>query len=266
MHIIFLQNWPSEGVGRLRAVLAALGVDLTIVEAYQTTNSTNSLSTTNSQHPIISKYPTNSKYARNSPHYPNLAKVDGIIIGGTPISVNIVNDELLEEQQYLIQAISHRRPILGICGGSQLLAKLLGAEIRTNSVQELGITEISLTNEGKQHPLFAEFPPTFHAFQFHEETFSLPPEATHLATTPTCNQQAFSRLVWFGTQFHLEARTEEITQWTRDFLTTTPEDQVLKKQLIEQSQEFESEMNQLAYLLIKNFIAIITADKQANDD
>lgn len=240
MHIVFLQNWPSEDMGRLRAILVANNVDLTIVEAY--------------------RIPTPS----NNPIYPNLANVDGIIIGGTPISISILNDALWTEKQYIIQAISHHRPILGICGGCQLLVKLLGAEIHLNPVPEVGITEIFLSQEGKHHALFTGFPPTFHAFQWHEETYTLPPGGIQLATTPTCKQQACGCSICFGIQFHLETRPEDITQWTTEFLTSTQEDQILQRHLIAQSHEFEAELEHLAKLLMKNFLSIIIADKRAN--
>ncbi|MHA1519204.1 MAG: type 1 glutamine amidotransferase [Promethearchaeota archaeon] len=265
MHILFLQNWPSEGPGRLGAILTVSGVDLTIVETYKSTDPANFAHSTFSRK---SQYSTNSNYSTNSIYsakYPNLAKVDAIIIGGMPISVNLVNDALLKEKQYLIQAISHHRPILGICAGSQLLAKLLGAEIYQNPVREIGISKITITPDGKQHPLFAGFPSEFHAFQWHEETFTLPPEATQLAFTSICKQQAFARSVWFGLQFHLELRPEEIIQFTREFLTTSLDDQLLLQHLIDQSQELEDEFKQLAYILMKNFLAIITADKQNNE-
>ncbi|MHA1619489.1 MAG: hypothetical protein ACTSVZ_09415, partial [Promethearchaeota archaeon] len=116
-----------------------------------------------------------------------------------------------------------------------------------------------------QHPLFAGFPSEFHAFQWHEETFTLPPEATQLAFSSICKQQAFARSVWFGLQFHLELRPEEIIQFTREFLTTSLDDQLLLQHLIDQSQELEDEFKQLAYILMKNFLAIITADKQNNE-
>ncbi len=51
-------------------------------------------------------------------------------------------------------------------------------------------------------------------FQWHAYTFDLPPGAVHLASTPTCPNQAFrfgDRA--YGLQFHLEADENLIQRW-----------------------------------------------------
>ncbi len=51
-------------------------------------------------------------------------------------------------------------------------------------------------------------------FQWHAYTFDLPPGAVHLASTPTCPNQAFrygDRA--YGLQFHLEADLPLIQKW-----------------------------------------------------
>jgi GMP synthase (glutamine-hydrolysing) len=65
-------------------------------------------------------------------------------------------------------------------------------------------------------------PEAFPIFQWHSDTFSLPPGATHLASGPVARNQAF-RLgrATYGTQFHFEANRAVVADWTRTFPEAT---------------------------------------------
>jgi GMP synthase (glutamine-hydrolysing) len=67
-------------------------------------------------------------------------------------------------------------------------------------------------------PLLSAVPETFPIFQWHSDTFTLPPGATHLASGPVAQNQAF-RLgrATYGTQFHFEANRAVVADWTRTF-------------------------------------------------
>ena len=52
------------------------------------------------------------------------------------------------------------------------------------------------------------FPSTAEVFQWHGETFDLPPGATHLARSSVCENQAFQIGRAIGLQFHLETTPE----------------------------------------------------------
>jgi GMP synthase (glutamine-hydrolysing) len=105
-------------------------------------------------------------------------------------------------------------PVLGICLGSQLLAKAAGARVYPNAVKEIGWYSLELTADAADDPLFARCPPNPTVFQWHGDTFELPPGATHLAQSAACRHQAFriGQAAW-GLQFHLEVTAEMIETW-----------------------------------------------------
>ena len=104
-------------------------------------------------------------------------------------------------------------PVLGICLGSQLLAKTLGARVYPNHVKEIGWYPVELTPAAADDPLFAQSG-TRTMFQWHGDTFDLPSGAVHLARSPACENQAFryGRRA-YGLQFHIEMTAAMIDDW-----------------------------------------------------
>ncbi len=72
---------------------------------------------------------------------------------------------LREEDRLLREAIARDQPMLGICLGSQLIAKAAGAHVAPGPEKEIGWYPLTLTADAKADPLFAGFPPTFEAFE-----------------------------------------------------------------------------------------------------
>jgi GMP synthase (glutamine-hydrolysing) len=134
---------------------------------------------------------------------------------GGPQSANDSNPGLVAEMRLIGEAVEKGRPVLGVCLGSQLIAKTLGARVYKNSVPEIGWAPIYFTEAGKQDPLFGGFtsPTTF--FHWHGETFDIPPGAEWLAYSDHCRHQAFryGKNV-YGVQFHPEIESGMILDWT----------------------------------------------------
>jgi GMP synthase-like glutamine amidotransferase len=109
---------------------------------------------------------------------------------------------LRTEKEYLRQATRAGKKILGLCLGCQLLADALGGKAFRHTCKEFGWQPIEILPQG------AEWFGTsglFMAFQWHGDTYSLPPGAIQLATNGACEQQAFligNQIL--GLQFHLE--------------------------------------------------------------
>ncbi|MCL6705923.1 type 1 glutamine amidotransferase [Pseudomonas sp. R2.Fl] len=112
------------------------------------------------------------------------------------------------------------KAVLGICLGSQVLARAYGAENLIGAAPEFGWQQIAPTGEGRLDPVIAAAGPDgdFLSFQWHDDTFTLPPGAVHLAENGAARHQAFrvGRAV-YGTQFHFEAHRGVVDQWNRLF-------------------------------------------------
>ena len=113
------------------------------------------------------------------------------------------------------------RPVLGICLGSQVLARAYGAENHLGTAPEFGWVDVSLTEAGRADPVLGQLPATFPIFQWHSDTFTLPEGAVHLAHSPTAAHQAFRiGRATYGTQFHFEASRSVVRDWSKTFPET----------------------------------------------
>lgn len=110
------------------------------------------------------------------------------------------------------------RPVLGICLGSQLLARAYGGENHLGAAPEFGWVDVNLTAAGRADPVLSQVPDTFPIFQWHSDTFTLPPDAVHLAQSPVARHQAFRiGRATYGTQFHFEASRSVVRDWSQTF-------------------------------------------------
>ena len=155
-------------------------------------------------------------FGRHPDARPILEDYHGLVVLGGPMNIDQVeqHSHLATEISLIQEAINRELPILGICLGAQLIAKALGAEVGKNQEKEIGWCAVSLTKEGKEDLLFAHFQDTERIFQWHGDTFEIPKGAVHIATSPTCANQAFRyRSNVYGFQFHLEVDELLIERW-----------------------------------------------------
>jgi GMP synthase-like glutamine amidotransferase len=140
----------------------------------------------------------------------------GLVLMGGPMSVN---DELpwIEAVLQLVRdAVEHDVPVLGHCLGGQLISKALGGAITRNPIKEIGWGSVSKVREGVTSDWLDGLPDTFEVFQWHGETFSIPPGAQHLLTNSYCANQAY--LVndrHLGMQCHVEMTAPMIRAWCK---------------------------------------------------
>jgi GMP synthase (glutamine-hydrolysing) len=155
-------------------------------------------------------------FSRQPDLRPDVSRYNGLIVLGGPMNVDQADrfPHLTTEIVAIREALARGIPILGICLGAQLLAAALGATVRPNSVREIGWYPLHPTAAAGGDPLCRHLAGDQHVFQWHAYTFDLPAGAVHLASTPTCPNQAFrhgDRA--YGLQFHLEADEHLIQRW-----------------------------------------------------
>jgi GMP synthase (glutamine-hydrolysing) len=140
----------------------------------------------------------------------------GLIVMGGPMNVDETDRYpfLADEVQWIRHAIEADLPVLGVCLGSQLLAKALGSRVYANRVKEIGWYEVEQTEVAQSDLLFRTCKPIETVFQWHGDTFDLPAGAVQLARSKLCENQAFryGRAAW-ALQFHLEVTSETVNDW-----------------------------------------------------
>lgn len=134
-----------------------------------------------------------------------------IVILGAPDSVNDDLSYLRDEEDLIRKSVSSNIPLLGICLGSQLIAKSFGAAVYAGKIKEIGFYN-DLKLETKSD-LFSNFENPFTVFHWHGETFDLPKNATRLASSSQYKNQAFQIGSAVGLQFHLEVNKDTVSTW-----------------------------------------------------
>lgn len=112
------------------------------------------------------------------------------------------------------------KAVLGVCLGSQVLARGAGAINHIGTAPEFGWCEVELTEAGRADPVLSHLPARFTIFEWHSDTFTLPPDATHLATNAAARVQSYRvGRAGYATQFHFEASRAVVADWNRSFGT-----------------------------------------------
>ncbi len=151
----------------------------------------------------------------------DLADWSGIILGGGPYNVSDATDSKSETQRraesellpLLGRIVDHDFPFLGCCYGVGALGSVVGATVDRTYPEPVGALTVSLTEEGRRDPLFADLPDVFDAYGGHKEVASaVPPHLACLAYSADCPIQAF-RVGdnVYATQFHPELDVDGIS-------------------------------------------------------
>lgn len=187
---------------------------------------------------------------------PDSSDVETVIILGCPYSLSTYRQHNFLKRLYSFTAEVVRRdiPLMGICFGGQMLAQILGAEVKRNETKEIGIYPCRLTDEGATDRLFAGFQKEFDVFHWHADTFAIPHGASHLAEGDECRNQAFRKNNAVAVQFHLEPRADEIPQWCDEYADELTEEGKTKADITEAFNRNADEIRRLNHRLIRNFL------------
>lgn len=146
----------------------------------------------------------------------NLAGIAAVIMLGGPMSVNDTDEcpFLQDELTFIEKVLEEEMPFLGICLGSQMLAKACNAKVFKAPQKEIGWCRIDLTEEGQKDILFRDIAKNIMVFQWHEDTFNIPENGRHLAKSDVCGNQAFKiGRNAYGIQFHIETTEDMVKSW-----------------------------------------------------
>jgi GMP synthase-like glutamine amidotransferase len=137
----------------------------------------------------------------------------GLGFMGGPMSAN---DELPWTQPVLELmrcAAAEGVPVIGHCLGGQMLSRALGGVVTLNPVKEIGWVPVTIEKGGLAREWFGDLE-RFNTFQWHQDTFSIPPGGERILTGKHCPNQAYvvdGRHL--GMQCHVEVTAEMIDTW-----------------------------------------------------
>ena len=141
----------------------------------------------------------------------DLDDVDGIVLSGQPVTDPSHTPEMVHENFGWVADVEI--PLIGICGGHQVIGLLFGADLRRNDAEPLGLYPVFVTEKGIQDPLFTDVEledregrSCFMSCAHHRDTITLPEGFVLLASTELCPIALMrhpTRSV-YGSQLHLE--------------------------------------------------------------
>ena len=146
----------------------------------------------------------------------NLREFSGITFMGGPMSVNDDLPWIAPALELVRSAVAAGVPVLGHCLGGQLMAKALGGVVTRNPVKEIGWGRVDVETNAAAREWFGDIG-SFRSFHWHGETFSIPPGAARIASSPCCENQAFALGPHLGMQCHVEMTPDLIRSWCRDW-------------------------------------------------
>lgn len=193
----------------------------------------------------------------------DISSYKAIVVLGGPMNVDEENvyPFLRKENEFIQRVLKAEIPYLGICLGSQLLAKAAGAAVVKSPVKEIGWYTVKLTDAGKCDPLFEGFNEEDPIYHWHGDMFQIPSNGQLLATASGCPHQALKvGKNAYGIQFHIEVTDKSIKEWCDEYAQN---DLPGRREHIEVMrkgyEEYKIRFNQQAKVLYHNFIRISNA-------
>ena len=221
--VLILQHVASEGAGTIRAYMETHNVPFHVIKFYE-----------------------------NEALPKNLSEVRSMVVMGGPM--NVYEEEkfpfLKAEDSFVKQSIKEKIPILGVCLGSQLLAKALGAKVFKAKAPEIGWGDVEISKGGAKDKIFNELKSSkLRVIQWHEDTFELPGGAVHLASSKIVPNQAFQyQNRFYGFQFHIEVDRPILEDWFKNPKIQMP--------VLKEYDDYQSKLSAITESIYRNFFGL----------
>jgi len=191
----------------------------------------------------------------------DLDTTSGLIFMGGDMSVNDPISWLDDEIALIKAAMASDIPVMGICLGSQLMAKAMGSRVYPGPCMELGWWPVnSLPTNKRDSGWTKTLPETLMAFHWHGETFDLPSGASAIFGNDLYSNQGFVIGPHLALQFHLEMEADVIKEW----LDRYPEDLAKrcdqthdKDMILEMTTQYITQLQGYAEHLLNHWLANI---------
>ncbi len=141
---------------------------------------------------------------------------DYLIVMGGPQSPDTTTDEYphfdaKKEIEFIRKAIDADKYLLGVCLGAQLIGEALGVKFDHSPNREIGVFDLTLTEDGKQDPIVGKFSEKFPVGHWHGDMPGLTAESKILAESVGCPRQIvmYTPKI-YGFQCHFEFTPESI--------------------------------------------------------
>jgi GMP synthase (glutamine-hydrolysing) len=146
--------------------------------------------------------------------YPeSIAGYRALALLGGEMSANDDLASLRQAERLILQAMDMDVPVIGHCLGGQLIARALGAAVGPSPAPEIGWQALRVADTPEARAWFGA-PAEHTVFQWHLESFELPPGAELLAGSAACPHQAFAIGPLLALQFHVELDAHKLADWS----------------------------------------------------
>jgi GMP synthase-like glutamine amidotransferase len=143
------------------------------------------------------------------------------------------------------RAVDADVPILGLCFGGQMLARVLGGEVYRGTDAEIGWLPVRTTDPD----LVPEGP----WFQWHFDVIEAPPGSTVVADTDL-GTQAFVAGRSLGLQFHPEVTPEIMEEWVRAYPHELEAEGVDPEALLQETNRRAQESKRTSWQLLERYL------------
>ena len=162
-------------------------------------------------------------------------------------------DWIAHEMDFFQDALRADVPILGLCFGGQLLARVLGGQVFRADKEEIGWLPV-----GSNDP---ELVPDGPWFQWHFDTFTAPP-GSHVVAANDVGPQAFVVGRSLGVQFHPEVTAEIMDDWVRVYRHELDEHGVDPDRLLEETHRLDESARTTSLKLLDTYLDRIARPRE----